>query len=382
MSSAPLHLVRTGSPVHYELIAEAESGARAGVLHTRRGRVETPAFMAVGTHAHVRNLSVEDVRATGAPILLGNTYHLMLRPGVEVFERFGGIHAFMDWEGPVLTDSGGFQIFSLPGQRGVSERGAHFRSFWDNSRQLLTPELSIAVQQAIGSEIMMVLDVCIDARASEAETRAAMERTHRWALRSLAARDAGTDAQALFAIVQGGVYPSLRGESSAFLVAHPFDGFAIGGLAVGESKDEREAMTELATAKLPADKPRYLMGVGLPVDLVEAVRRGVDLFDCILPTKMAQQGHAFTFEGPLRITRQEHRLSDEPLDRACDCSVCRRFSRAYLHHLLRGKHQLGVRMLGMHNLRHYQLLLRRMREAILEGRFERSYRELRERLDR
>ncbi|HZA52245.1 MAG TPA: tRNA guanosine(34) transglycosylase Tgt, partial [Myxococcaceae bacterium] len=199
---------------------------------------------------------------------------------------------------------------------------------------------------------------------------------------SLAARDEGSGAQALFAIVQGGVHPTLRAESAAFLVDHPFDGFAIGGLAVGESNEEREAMTELAAAKLPPDKPRYLMGVGLPVDLLEAVRRGVDLFDCILPTKMAQQGHAFTFEGPMRVTRQEHRLSDEPLDGACDCSVCGRFSRAYLHHLLRGKHQLGVRMLGVHNLRHYQLLMRRMRQAILEGRFEALYRELRQRLDR
>ena len=377
-----MHLVREGSPLRYQLIAQSPTGARAGVLQTRRGRVETPAFMAVGTHAHVRNLSIEDVRATGAPILLGNTYHLMLRPGREVFERFGGIHRFMDWQGPVLTDSGGFQIFSLPGHRGLSERGAHFRSFWDNSRQLLTPERSIAIQQALGSEIMMVLDVCIDSRAGEAETRAAMERTHRWALRSLAARDSGTHGQGLFAIVQGGVDPQLRSESAAFLVDHPFDGFAIGGLAVGESRDEREAMTELATSRLPADKPRYLMGVGLPLDLLEAVRRGVDLFDCILPTKMAQQGHAFTFEGKLRVTRREHRLSNEPLDRACDCSVCRRFSRAYLHHLLTGKHQLGVRMLGVHNLRHYQLLMRRMREAILDGRFESLYRELRDRWNR
>jgi queuine tRNA-ribosyltransferase len=382
MTSSPLHLLGDGSAFRYELIAEATCGARAGVLQTRRGAVETPAFMAVGTHAHVRNLSIEDVRSTGAPILLGNTYHLMLRPGVEVFERFGGIHAFMDWRGPVLTDSGGFQIFSLPGHRGLSEKGAHFRSFWDNSRQLLTPERSIAAQQAIGSEIMMVLDVCIDARADEAHTRAAMERTHRWALRSLAARDAGPPGQALFAIVQGGVHPELRTESADFLVHHPFEGFAIGGLAVGESREEREAMTELVTARLPADKPRYLMGVGLPIDLLQAVRRVVDLFDGVVPTKMAQQGHAFTFEGQLRMTRQEHRLSDAPLDTACDCGVCRRFSRAYLHHLLTGKHQLGTRMLGVHNLRHYQLLMRRMRQAILEGCFEDLYRELRKRLER
>lgn len=377
MSTRPLHVVRGSSPVRYELIAESPSGARAGVLHTRRGSVETPAFMAVGTHAHVRNLSIEDVRATGAPIMLGNTYHLMLRPGPEVFRRFGGIHAFMDWDRPVLTDSGGYQIFSLPGQRALSEKGAHFRSFSDNSRQLLSPERSIEVQQAIGSEIMMVLDVCIESGANAAQTRAAMERTHRWALRSLAAREGGDDAQALFAIVQGGVHPELRMESTAFLVQHPFEGFAIGGLAVGESREEREAMTQLVAARLPREKPRYLMGVGLPMDLLEAVRRGVDLFDCILPTKMAQQGYAFTFDGLVRVTRQEHRLSEAPLDEACDCSVCRRFSRAYVHHLLRGKHHLGARMLGLHNLRHYQLLMRRMRTAILEGRFDELYREIR-----
>jgi queuine tRNA-ribosyltransferase len=380
MISRPLHLVREATPIRYQLVTEAPCGARAGVLETRRGSVETPAFMVVGTHAHVRNLSIDDVREVGPPILLGNTYHLMLRPGVEVFRRFGGIHAFMDWEQPVLTDSGGFQIFSLPGERLVSEKGAHFRSFWDNSRQLLTPERSIAVQQAIGSEIMMVLDVCVDSRTDEAGTRAAMERTHRWALRSLAAREDGDPTQALFAIVQGGVRPELRSESAAFLVEHPFDGFAIGGLAVGETKDEREAMTDLVAARLPRHKPRYLMGVGLPIDLLEAVRRGVDLFDCILPTKMAQQGYAFTFDGRLRLKRREHRLSDAPLEPGCDCAVCRRFSRAYLHHLLTGKHTLGVRMLGVHNLRHYQLLMRRMRAAILEGRFEALYRELRARL--
>jgi queuine tRNA-ribosyltransferase len=342
--------------------------------------VQTPVFMAVGTHAHVRNLSVDDVRETGAPIMLGNTYHLMLRPGVEVFRQFGGIHRFMDWDRPVLTDSGGFQIFSLPGDRALTEKGANFRSYWDNSRQLLSPERSIETQQAIGSDIMMVLDVCIDSTTDEAGTRDAMERTHRWALRSLAARNQGDLTQSLFAIVQGGVHPKLREESAGFLTSHPFDGFAIGGLAVGETKLERESMTELATSMLPVDKPRYLMGVGTPIDLVEAVRRGVDMFDCIIPTKMAQQAYAYTFSGLVRVTRQVYRLSEEPLDPECDCSVCRRFSRAYLHHLMKGKHQLGSRMIGLHNIRHYQLLMRRMREAIVEGRFEALYAELRERI--
>ncbi len=382
MSSQPAQRIRPdpNGPVQYELVATSPSGARAGLLHTRRGTVQTPAFMAVGTHAHVRNLSIDDVRETGAPIMLGNTYHLMLRPGVEVFRQFGGIHRFMDWNRPVLTDSGGFQIFSLPGDRELTEKGAHFRSYWDNSRQLLSPERSIETQQAIGSDIMMVLDVCIDSTTDEAGTRGAMERTHRWALRSLAARNQGDLTQSLFAIVQGGVHPKLRKESAAFLTAHAFDGYAIGGLAVGETKEERETMTELATSLLPVDKARYLMGVGTPIDLIEAVRRGVDMFDCIIPTKMAQQAYAYTFSGIVRITRQVYRLSEEPLDPECDCSVCRRFSRAYLHHLMKGKHQLGSRMIGLHNLRHYQLLMGRMREAIIDGRFESLYAEMRERL--
>ncbi|MGA9522777.1 MAG: tRNA guanosine(34) transglycosylase Tgt, partial [Myxococcaceae bacterium] len=250
MSSQPAHRLRPdpNGPVQYELVATDPSGARAGLLHTRRGTVQTPVFMAVGTHAHVRNLSIDDVRETGAPIMLGNTYHLMLRPGVEVFRQFGGIHRFIDWDRPVLTDSGGFQIFSLPGDRELTEKGANFRSYWDNSRQLLSPERSIETQQAIGSDIMMVLDVCIDSTTDEAGTREAMERTHRWALRSLSTRNLGDLTQSLFAIVQGGVHPKLRKESAAFLTAHAFDGYAIGGLAVGETKEERESMTELATS--------------------------------------------------------------------------------------------------------------------------------------
>jgi queuine tRNA-ribosyltransferase len=295
---------------------------------------------------------------------------------LEVFRKFGGIHPFMQWDGAVLTDSGGFQIFSLPEDRQISEKGAHFRSFYDNSRQLLSPESSIAMQQAINSEIMMVLDVCIDSRTDEAGTREAMERTHRWALRSLAAKQKEDTGQALFAIVQGGVHPQLRDESAAFLTPHAFDGFAIGGLAVGETKEERETMTERVTASLPTDKPRYLMGVGTPMDLVEAVMRGVDMFDCIIPTKMAQQGYAYTFEGLVRITRMVFRLDDAPLDAACDCYVCKGYTRGYLHHLMRGKHHLGSRMLSIHNVRHYQLLMGRLRAAILQGTYAQAYREL------
>jgi len=364
--------------VRFELVTTDPTGARAGVLHTRRGSIPTPVFMPVGTHASFRHLGMEEVKATGAKIILSNTYHLMLKPGIEVFKRFGGIHPFMQWDGAVLTDSGGFQIFSLPEDRLITEKGAHFRSFHDNSRQLLSPESSIAMQQAINSEVMMVLDVCIDSRTDEAGTREAMERTHRWALRSLAAKNQVDTGQALFAIVQGGVYPNLRDESAAFLTQHPFDGFAIGGLAVGETNEERKAMTARAAASLPQDKPRYLMGVGTPTDLLEAVLRGVDMFDCIIPTKMAQQGYAYTFQGLVRITRQVFRLSDEPLDPTCDCDVCKRFSRGYLQHLMSGKHHIGSRMLSVHNVHHYQQLTWKMRDAILRGSYAQAYRELKQ----
>jgi queuine tRNA-ribosyltransferase len=366
--------------VRFELVTTDPTGARAGVLHTRRGSIPTPVFMPVATHASFRHLGMEQVKTTGSKILLSNTYHLMLKPGIDVFRHFGGIHPFMQWDGAVLTDSGGFQIFSLPEDRQITEKGAHFRSFHDNSRQLLSPESSIAMQQAINSEIMMVLDVCIDSRTDEAGTRAAMERTHRWALRSLEAKEKVSTGQALFAIVQGGVFPGLRDESSAFLTQHPFDGFAIGGLAVGETKEERETMTARATASLPEHKPRYLMGVGTPVDLLEAVMRGVDMFDCIIPTKMAQQGYAYTFQGLVRVTRQVYRLSDEPLDPTCDCFVCKRYSRGYLNHLKNGGHHTGSHLISVHNVHHYQQLTWRMRDAILRSSYAQVYRELKEAL--
>jgi len=363
-------------PVRFELVTTDPTGARAGVLHTRRGKVPTPVFMPVATHAAFRHLGTEEVKATGAPVLLANTYHLMLRPGAEVFEKLGGIHKFMGWDGAVLTDSGGFQIFSLPEDRQITEKGAFFRSYHDNSRQLLSPETSIAMQQSIGSDIMMVLDVCIDSTTDEAGTRDAMERTHRWALRSLAQRDKVPTGQALFGIVQGGTHPHLRDESAAFLTQHAFDGFAIGGLAVGEGKFEREAMTKRATSALPENKPRYLMGVGTPTDLLEAVLRGVDMFDCIIPTKMAQQGYAYTFAGQVRVSRQVYRLADVPLDPTCECLVCKRYSLGYLHHLMKGKHALGSRMLSIHNVHHYQVLTWKMRDAILRGSYAAAYKEL------
>ncbi|MEW6434658.1 MAG: tRNA guanosine(34) transglycosylase Tgt [Myxococcota bacterium] len=368
------------SPIRYELLATAPSGARAGLLHTRRGVTPTPTFMPVATHAHVRGLSMDEVAASGASICLANTYHLLLRPGPEVFDRVGGIHRFMKWDGGVLTDSGGFQIFSLPGFRQIAEDGARFKSPFDNHAHLLSPETSIATQQSIGSDIMMALDVCPPSTSPRPEILEAMERTHRWALRSLAARDAKATGQALFAIVQGGVDLELRTQSAGFLTQHPFDGFAIGGLAVGEARELLYSVTAHTAPLLPHDRPRYLMGVGTPIDLVECVNAGVDMFDCIIPSKMAQQGYAYTFEGQLRLARTEYRLSDAPLDPTCACPVCRQYTRGYLRHLAQGGHHLTMRLLGIHNLWHYEALMRRMREAILAGRWADEYRVLREQL--
>ncbi len=341
------------------------SRARRGTLTTAHGRIETPAFMAVGTRATVTGLTPADLVAIGAQVVLGNTYHLMLRPGPELFRRVGGIHKFMGWEGPVLTDSGGYQIFSLSGDRTMSEEGAHFRSYTDQRMHMLSPERSIAMQTAIGSDIMMVLDVCVDSRSDAATTRAAMERTHRWALRSLAARE--NPEQALFAIVQGGVIPELRKESAAVLGELPFDGFAIGGLAVGDARSEREEVTHFSAELLPAGRPRYLMGVGTPPDLLQAILAGVDLFDCVLPTHLAWQGTAFTSTGRVRVVRGPNARSDEPLDSACGCPTCRTASRAYLHHLFKCSEPLGPRLLSVHNLHHYHSLMAEARGAIEAG---------------
>jgi queuine tRNA-ribosyltransferase len=346
---------------------DADTRARRGVLVTRHGRVETPAFMPVGTRASVTGLTPDDLRVLGAEIILGNTYHLLLRPGPELFREVGGIHRFMGWDRPVLTDSGGFQIFSLSHDRTITEEGASFRSYVDCRRHVLSPEASIAMQTAIGSDVMMVLDVCLPSTAAAPEVRAAMDRTHRWALRSLAAR---TDPeQALFAIVQGGLDPALRGESARFLTAHPFDGFAIGGLAVGDTRAERADVVAGTAALLPEERPRYLMGVGTPPDILEAIAHGVDMFDCVLPTTMAWQGTAFTSTGRVRLTRSEHRLAHVPLDAGCACATCRTHTRAYLHHLVKCREPLGPRLLSIHNLHHYLDLMREARAAIEAGRY-------------
>lgn len=366
--------------IPFELQATAPaSRARAGRLMSSRGVVDTPIFMPVGTQATVRGMTVETLAAAGSKILLANTYHLMLRPGTEVFERFGGIHRFMNWPGLVLTDSGGFQIFSLSKMRKITEEGAEFQSYVDGRAYLLSPEESIRVQSSIGSDIMMVLDQCVPSTCEHSVAKAAMELTHRWALRSFRARREDSK-QAMFAIVQGACYRDLRKQSADFLTQHEFDGFAIGGLAVGESKSEREDFTEIVTEFLPQDRPRYLMGVGTPLDVLEAVHRGVDMFDCIIPSALAKQGVAFTSVGRLRFRRSFYKFSEDPVDPACDCPTCKVFSRAYIHHLIKADEILGWKLLTQHNLHFYHRLMREIRRHIVEGTFTEFYRTERERL--
>lgn len=365
----------TTPALRFTPVAVDPSGARAGILHTRRGDVPTPVFMPVATHAVFRHISMEDAASTGAPIILSNTYHLMDAPGEDVLRSVGGIHAFTGWKGVVLTDSGGFQVFSLQKDRHITADAAHFRTP-SGRRMRLSPEASMAMQHAIGSDIMMAMDVCVDATLPEAPTAEAMHHTHRWAVRSLAAHREANTTQALFGIVQGGVHVALRRESAAFLSALDFDGLAIGGLAVGESRAERQDMTQLVVPLLPPHKPRYLMGVGTPVDLVEAVLRGVDMFDCILPTKMAQQGYAYTFHGVLELRRPSMQLHQGPLEPACTCHTCTHHTVAYVHHLLRGGHMQGVRLVAIHNIRHLVVLMERLRASILAGTLAATHRTL------
>ena len=368
-------------PFHFTPgVRDPETAARRGAFTTPHGRVETPAFMPVGTRGSVTGLTPEDLRSLGAEIVLANTYHLLLRPGLESMRQLGGLHRFMGWDRPILTDSGGFQIFSLPAERILTEQGARFQSYVDCRHHLLTPESSVAMQEAIGSDVMMVLDICMPSTASESELRAAMDRTHRWALRSLAARTNGE--QALFAIVQGGLSPVLRAESAGFLTQHPFDGFAIGGLAVGDTRAERFDVVGVSAGLLPRDRPRYLMGVGTPPDLLEGIAHGVDMFDCVIPTTLAWQGTAFTGSGRVRLTRTEHKLSDAPLDPACGCPTCQRHGRGYLHHLMKCKEPLGPRLLSIHNLQHYLDLMRAARAAIEAGRYGSFMREKMAAIDR
>ena len=362
--------------LHFQLDATcAGTRARAATFRTLHNEVRTPLFMPVGTHATVKAQTPDFLHDSGSQILLANTYHLLLRPGAEVFRSVGGIHRFMSWERSVLTDSGGFQIFSLPHSRSMSEAGAVFQSYLDGRTIVLSPELSIETQKAIGSDIMMVLDQCVPSTVDEATARQAMELTHRWAARSLAAR--GDSRQAMFGIVQGALNQSLRQASAEALCSMPFEGFAIGGLAVGEGKSEREDTCEFTAALLPDDKPRYLMGVGTPLDILEAVHRGVDMFDCIIPTQVAQRGGAFTSRGFLQLRRGIYKTSNDPLDPDCSCPTCAKFSRAYLHHLTKCKETLGWQLIGQHNIFFYHQLMVEMRQSILEDRFLPLYEEKR-----
>jgi len=353
--------------------------ARAARFKTPHNEVLTPTFMPVGTHAAVRSQRREDLLDSGVQVLLANTYHLLLRPGIEIFEKFGGIHGFMNWPRSVLTDSGGFQIFSLPGNRTLHEEHAEFKSYVDNTVVRLSPERSIATQKSIGSDIMMVLDQCVPSTVEHSVARAAMQVTHRWARRSLDAR--GDSAQALFGIVQGAAYPDLRIQSARAVTDMPFDGYAIGGLAVGESSAQREECTATVTELLPADQPRYLMGVGTTRDLLEAVHRGVDMFDCILPTSLARQGVAFTSLGRRDLRRGAYRGMEGPLDPACQCYTCKTYSIAYLFHLQRVHESAGWQFLSLHNVHFYMQLMRSMREHILADTWLPFYQAQRELLD-
>ena len=342
--------------------------ARRGRLVFPRGTVETPAFMPVGTYGTVKGMLPRDIRAIGAEIILGNTFHLWLRPGTEIIEQHGDLHDFMGWDGPILTDSGGFQVFSLGDMRKILEEGVKFQSPVDGSKVFLDPETSMAIQRSLGSDIVMIFDECTPYPATQDEARASMELSLRWAQRSKAAH--GESPAALFGIVQGGMYPQLRSESLAGLEQIGFDGYAIGGLSVGEPKDEMMAVLKVMQRLLPQDKPRYLMGVGTPADLLEGVRRGIDMFDCVMPTRNARNGSIFTSRGVLKLRNARHKASTLPLDEQCGCYTCDNFSRAYLHHLDKCNEILGSQLNTIHNLHFYQQHMADIRLAIEERRLD------------
>ncbi len=352
----------------FELLA-TDGAARRGRLLTPRGAVDTPAFMPVATLGTVKSLSPGDIRASGAQMVLANTYHLFLRPGHEVVRELGGLHRFMGWDGPHLTDSGGFQVWSLAKLRHLGEEGVEFRSHVDGSLRMLSPERCVVIQQALGVDIIHPLDECLAHPATEAETERSRARTQRWLVRTVAAHARGVGSQALFGIVQGGMYPALRRRAAVEAVALDLPGYAIGGLAVGEPKSILYGIVEGTAALLPKHRPRYLMGVGKPTDLVEAVARGVDLFDCVLPTRNGRNGQAFTAEGPIAISNARFARDPAPLDAECACEACRGFSRAYVRHLFRARELLAYRLLTQHNVTYNQGVVAAMRTAIAEGRF-------------
>ncbi|WP_435006335.1 tRNA guanosine(34) transglycosylase Tgt [Tundrisphaera lichenicola] len=355
-------------PVHFELIArDAESLARTGVLQTPHGSIETPAFMPVGTQATVKGLTPDQIRATGSRMLLANTYHLALRPGEGEVAAMGGLHRFMDWDGPILTDSGGFQVFSLATRAKITESGAAFRSHLDGRLLELTPERAIGIQQDLGADVAMCLDVCPALPADKQTIAGAVDRTIRWAARC---KEAHTRAdQALFGIVQGGAHEDLRAGCAESLIHLDFDGYAVGGVSVGEEREQVRKALEVTTHRLPEDRPRYLMGVGRPQDILDAVATGIDLFDCVLPTRNGRNGTCLTDQGPVKFRNAIHRRDPRPIEEGCDCLACSRFTRSYLRHLFIAKEMLGPILASIHNLAYLQRLTLRIREAIRGGRF-------------
>jgi queuine tRNA-ribosyltransferase len=356
-------------PMSFDLLKECpDSRARRGTIHTRRGPIETPAFMPVGTQGTVKGMMPEQLKEIGSQIILGNTYHLYLRPGHERMARFGGLHKFMNWDRPILTDSGGFQVFSLGDLRKIDEEGVRFQSHIDGSKHILTPELSIAIQEALGSDIMMVFDECIPHPSSREYINESTARSTRWAARCKAART--DESAALFGIVQGGMEKDLRKKSVEGLLEIGFDGYALGGLSVGEPAEVMYQVMDWSLPLLPKDHPRYVMGVGTPENLVEAVSRGADMFDCVMPTRNARNGVLFTSFGKISI-KQARFIEDEmPIDPDCSCYVCRNYSRAYLRHLYQSNEILSSVLNTTHNLYYYLHLMKRMRDAISEGTFK------------
>jgi len=351
-------------------ISATDGNARAGLIRMRRGEIRTPAFMPVGTAATVKALKPETVRRTGADIILGNTYHLMLRPGAERVAKLGGLHKFMNWDRPILTDSGGYQVMSLSDLRKLTEEGVEFRSHLDGSKHMLTPERSMEIQRLLGSDIVMAFDECPRADQPRDEIAKSMEMSMRWAKRSREGFDSGAEhagRAALFGIQQGALDEELRQRSADALIGIGFDGYAIGGLAVGEGQEAMFATLDFAPSQLPHDKPRYLMGVGKPDDLVGAVERGVDMFDCVLPSRSGRNGQAFTWNGPINLRNARFAEDTDPIDSRCACHVCNTYSRAYLHHLVKSKEILGAMLMTEHNIAFYQQLMQAMREAITEG---------------
>ncbi len=346
----------------------SDGAARRGQLKFERGTIETPAFMPVGTQGTVKSVSPEEVKDLGAEIILGNTFHLMLKPGMDVIKAHGTLHDFMNWEKPILTDSGGFQVWSLGELRKIEEKGVTFKSPIDGSKIFLGPEESMQVQRDLGADIVMIFDECTPYPATVPEARDSMELSLRWAKRSKDAH--GDNPSALFGIVQGGMYPDLRKVSIDGLKEIEFDGYAIGGLSVGETEEERIHVLDNLVPHMPKNKPRYLMGVGKPEDIVEAVRRGVDMFDCVMPTRNARNGHLFTENGVIRIRNSQYRLDTRPLDENCQCYTCRHYSRSYLRHLDKTNEMLGSRLNTIHNLHYYQYLMQQLRDAIAEQRLE------------